>query len=147
MVISIVVCARRLLNETAKIALTLTPALCPLFICSRTGNSSSVPEVAGCDQRVPSASAVENRSTHFPPVDAKGDKPAPNAWGFKNGGNPEGDVVFDRLLSTMPHSVWQPNAVVRRHRTRANLYWLALLVGYAFYIALVSGYPVRCWTT
>lgn len=49
------------------------------------------------------------------------------------------DFVVDRWLGKMPQSVWQPNTVVRRHRSKANLYWTMLLIGYAVYIALVSG--------
>lgn len=47
--------------------------------------------------------------------------------------------AVDKLLEKVPQSIWQPNAVVRRHRRKATLYWLLLLLGYGVYIGLVSG--------
>lgn len=48
------------------------------------------------------------------------------------------ETAFDRLLLTVPSSMWQPNTVVRRHRRTANVYWAFLLLGYLIYIMCVS---------
>lgn len=83
-------------------------------------------------------------STAFPGVDGSEDD---LGYQIENGFGGDGDGehraashIVDRLLDKVPQSVWQPNAVVQRHRRKANLYWLLLLVGYGVYIALVSGY-------
>ena len=81
-------------------------------------------------------------STAFPAVDVAGELGYQEESGVTSG---DGDRCapsnsVDKLLELVPQSVWQPNAVVRRHRQKANLYWLMLLIGYAIYIALVSGF-------
>lgn len=53
-------------------------------------------------------------------------------------GNASNDKGIEGLLAKVPPTVWQPNAVVRLHRRKANLYWALLLLGYITYIIFVS---------
>lgn len=53
-------------------------------------------------------------------------------------GDASNDKGIEGLLAKVPPAVWQPNAVVRPHRRKANLYWALLLLGYMTYVIFVS---------
>lgn len=82
-------------------------------------------------------------STPFPEIDTGGDLDNPQNYVSVVGSDPVRRGSFDvgNLLQKVPQSLWQPNAVVQRHRRKANMYWLMLIIGYAVYIGLVSGGP------
>ena len=81
-------------------------------------------------------------SAGFPAIDIEGDMDkllnVPPSGDRDDRGNSDSLFNVDRLLEKAPQSIWQPNAVVQRHRRKATLYWLLLLLGYAVYIGLVS---------
>lgn len=101
-------------------------------------------DVSGSSHRRPplterqTAAPPSNISGGFPAIDIEGDLghqinvPHGTAGGDR-------DNPVDKLLEKVPQSIWQPNAVVQRHRRKATLYWLLLLLGYGVYIGLVSG--------
>lgn len=81
-------------------------------------------------------------SAGFPALDIEGDSDhrmhVPHGADGFDGDDPESRKYVEKLLEKVPQSVWQPNAVVQRHRRKATLYWLLLLVGYGVYIGLAS---------
>lgn len=84
------------------------------------------------------AAPLGNVSAGFPAIDVQADLGHQvNAPHGAAGGDRDNPV--DKLLGKVPQSIWQPNAVVQRHRRKATLYWLLLLLGYGVYIGLVSG--------
>ena len=105
-----------------------------------SGSSHKRPPVT---QRAPTPNVAPSSdiSAGFPAIDIGGDLDnRVNASHGAVGGdsdNPEPYLV-DKLLQKVPQSIWQPNAVVQRHRRKAPLYWLLLLLGYGVYIGLVS---------
>eukprot|EP00904_Undaria_pinnatifida_P002843 jgi/Undpi1/1255/HiC_scaffold_109.g14169.m1 len=81
-------------------------------------------------------------SAGFPAIDIEGDMDkllnVPPSGDRDDRANSDSLFNVDRLLEKAPQSIWQPNAVVQRHRRKATLYWLLLLLGYAVYIGLVD---------
>ena len=108
---------------------------------SRNGDGS-----VSSDQRRVSQGAVvapsSDVSAGFPAIDVEGDMDkrlnVPPGGDRDDRGNSDSLFYVDKLLEKVPQSIWQPNAVVQRHRRKATLYWLLLLLGYAVYIGLVS---------
>ena len=86
-------------------------------------------------------STKNSNSNAFPGIDIAGDFGYHIQSGVAGGDGEHRapSLSVNNLLQKVPQSVWQPNAVVQRHRQKANLYWLLLLIGYAIYIVLVSG--------
>lgn len=103
-------------------------------------------DVSGSSHRRPPATQRQtvapssDISAGFPAVDIEGDLDRrANVPHGAAGDDRDKIPAVDKLLEKVPQSIWQPNAVVRRHRRKATLYWLLLLLGYGVYIGLVSG--------
>lgn len=109
--------------------------------CEPRNISSVPPNVSRTNNITPyKATALHNDSFVSPPYPSIGssdDHPAGAVADDREDLNVSGGGL-EGLLDKVPQTVWQPNAVVRPHRRKANIYWALLLVGYTVYIFLVS---------